>query len=180
MSRRDDGELHVDVDAAMDALILQRANQLEAGAIADVREPGIAVTAEVALQDPAVSRPIEHRAPRLELADAVGRFLRVQLRHPPVVDVLSAAHRVGEVDLPAVAVVDVGERRRDAAFGHDGVGLAEQRLAQQPDPRAGRGRLDRGPQPGPAGADDEDVILVSFVIHYGRNPSMSLFTGAAG
>ena len=144
--QRDDGELHVDVDAAMDALILQRANQLEAGAIADVREPGIAVTAEIALQDLPVSRPIEHRAPCFELADAVRRFLCVQLRHPPVVDVLSAAHRVGEVDLPAVAVVHVGERRGDAAFGHDGVGLAEQRLADQPDPRPGRGRLDRGPQ----------------------------------
>ena len=164
----------------MDALILQRTNQLEAGAIADVREPGIPVAAEIALQDLPVSRAIEHRAPCLELADAVRRFLRVQLRHPPVVDVLSAAHRVGEVDLPAVAVVHVGERRRDAAFGHDGVGLAEQRLAQQPDPRAGRGRLDRRAQSGAAGADDEDVILVSFVVHHARNPSMSLFTGAAG
>ena len=32
----DDRELHVDVDAAVDALILQRANELEAGAVADV------------------------------------------------------------------------------------------------------------------------------------------------
>ena len=71
-------------------------------------------------------RAIEERAPRLELAHAVRRFLGVQLGHPPVVDVLAAAHRVGEVHLPAVAIVDVGERRGDAAFGHDGVRLAEQ------------------------------------------------------
>ena len=54
------------------------------------------------------------------------------------------------------------ERRRDAAFGHDGVGLAEQRLADQRDARAGRARLDRGTQPGAAGADDEDVVRVGL------------------
>ena len=121
--------LHVDVDAAMDAVILQRADHLEAGAIADVREARIAMAAEVALQDAAVLRAIEHRAPGFELAHAIGRFLRVQLGHAPVVQVLAAAHRVGEVHAPAVAVVDVGHRRRHAAFGHDGVRLAEQRLA---------------------------------------------------
>ena len=60
----------------------------------------------------------------------------------------------------AVAVVDVGERRGDAALGHDRVGLAEQRLADEADVRAGRGRLDRGAEAGPAGADDEDVVGV--------------------
>ena len=85
-------------------------------------------------------RAVEERAPRLELAHAVGRLLRVQLGHPPVVDVLSAAHGVGEVDLPVVAVVDVGQRGGDAALGHDGVRLAEQRLADQPDRHCRRGR----------------------------------------
>ena len=59
---------HVHVDALMDAVILQRADHLEAGAIADVREPRIAVAAEVALEDAAVGRAVEQRAPRLELA----------------------------------------------------------------------------------------------------------------
>ncbi len=103
------------------------------------------------------------RAPRLELAHAVGRFLGVQLRHAPVVDVLAAAHRVGEMDLPAVAVVDVGERRGDAAFGHHRVRLAEQRLADQADPHARRRRFDRGAQSGAARADDEHVVLVGLV-----------------
>ena len=120
------------------------------------------MAAEVALEDPAVLGAIEHRAPGLELADAIRRFLRVQLRHPPVVHVLAAAHRVGEVDLPAVAVVDVGERRGDAAFGHDGVRLAEQRLADQADLDAGRRRLDGRAQSGAAGADDQDVVVVRF------------------
>ena len=122
---RDDRELHVDVEAAVDAVVLQRPDHLEARAIADVREARILVAAEVALEDAAVRRAIEERAPGLELADAIRRFPGVQLGHPPVVDVLAAAHRVGEMHLPAVAVVDVGERRRDAAFRHDGVRLAE-------------------------------------------------------
>ena len=117
----------------MDAVILQRPDHLEARAIADVREPRILVAAEVALEDPAVVRAVEERAPGLELADAIGRFLGVQLGHPPVVHVLAAAHRVGEMHLPVVAVVDVAERRRHAAFGHDGVRLAQERLAEQPD-----------------------------------------------
>ena len=60
------------------------------------------------------------------------------------------------------SAVDVAERRRDAALGHDRVGLAEQRLAHEPDVRAGRLGLDRGPQAGAAGADDEDVERVGL------------------
>ena len=168
LEQRDDRALHVDVDAAMDAVILERADHLEAGAVADVREPRIAVAAEVALQDAAVRRAVEHRAPRLELADAVGRFLGVQLGHAPVVDVLAAAHGVGEVDPPVVAVVDVGERRGDAAFGHDRVRLAEQRLADEADRDARRRRLDGGAQPRAAGADDEHVVLVRLVLSHQR------------
>ena len=143
------------VTPEVDRVILQRANQLEAGAVADVREARIAVAAEVALVDAAVRRAIEHRAPGFELAHAIGRFLGVQLRHAPVVDVLAAAHRVGEVHLPAVAVVVVGHGRGHAAFGHDRVRLAEQRLADQADRHAARRRFDRRAQPGAAGADDE-------------------------
>ena len=153
LEQRDDRALHVHVDALVDAVILQRADHLEAGAVADVGQPRIAVAAEVALQDASVLRPIEHRAPRFELADAVGRFLRVQLRHAPVVHVLAAAHRVGEMDLPVVAVVDVGQRGGDAALGHHRVRLAEERLADEADRDAGGGGLDRRPQPRSACAD---------------------------
>ena len=81
----------------------------------------------------------------------------MQLRHPPVVDQLAAPHRVLEMDLPVVVGIDVAQCRGDAAFGHDGVRLAEQGLADDVDPSAGRGGLDRRPQPGAAGADDEHV-----------------------
>ena len=162
----DDRVLHVHGHALVDGVILQRANQLEAGAIADVREPRIAVTAEVALVDAAVRRAIEDRAPALELAHAIGRFLRVQLRHAPVVDVLAAAHRVREVHLPAVAIVVVRHRRGHAALGHHGVRLAEERLADQSDGHAGVGGLNRRAKPGAAGADDQDVVAVGRVARH--------------
>ena len=110
-------------------------------------------------------RAIEHRAPRLELADAIGRFLRVQLGHAPVVQVLAAAHRVGEVHAPAVAVVDVGHRRGHAALGHDGVRLAEQRLGDDADRGALRRRFDGRAQSRAAGADDEHVVIDDGILH---------------
>src|SRR5215475_3314085 len=58
-----DRALHVDVDA----VILERANHLEAGTIADVRQSRVAVAAEVSLQDAAVLGAVEQRAPALEL-----------------------------------------------------------------------------------------------------------------
>ena len=127
-----DGALHVHVDAEVDPVVLERADHLQPRAVADVREARVLVAAEVALQDPAVARAIEERAPGLELSHALGRLLGVQLRHARVVEVLPAAHRVGEVHSPAVALVDVGERRGDPALGHDGVRLAEERLAHEP------------------------------------------------
>ena len=156
----------MDVDARVDAVILQRADHLEAGAIADVGEARVAMAAEIALEDPPVLGAIEHGAPGLELADAIGRFPGVQLGHAPVVDVLAAAHRVGEVHLPVVAVVDVAERRRHAALGHDRVGLAEQRLADQPDLHAGGRRFDGRAEPRAAGADHQNVVRVSFEVHH--------------
>ena len=140
------GALHVHVHALVDAVVLQRPDHLQAGAVAHVGQPGILVPAEVALEDAAVGGAVEQRAPRLQLAHPVRRLLRVQLGHAPVVDVLPAAHGVGEVHLPAVAVVHVGQRRRDPALGHHGVRLPQQRLADEPHRR--RPRRTRRSRPG--------------------------------
>ena len=91
-----------------------------------------------------------------------GASLRVQLGHAPVVEVLAAAHRVGEVDPPVVAIVDVGQRRRHAAFGHHRVRLAEQRLADEADRDAGGRGFDRRAQARAAGADDEHVVIAAL------------------
>ncbi len=127
-----------------------------------MREPGIAVSAEVPLQDSAVLGAIEERAPGLQLAHPVGRLLGVQLRHAPVVDVLPAAHGVREMDLPAVALVHVGERRGDPALGHHRVRLAQERLADQAHRDLGRGGLDGRAQARSARADHQHVVLVGL------------------
>ena len=148
----------MDLHAAVDAVILQRANHLEAGAIADVRQARIFVAAEVPLKNPAVLGAVEERAPCFEFAHAFRRFFGVQLRHAPVVEVLAAAHGVGKMNSPVVAIVDVGQGRGNAAFGHHGVGFAEQRFADHSHLGAvGRG-FNGGAQTGPARADDQNVV----------------------
>ena len=156
--------LHEHVDAAVHGVVLQRADHLETGAIADVREPRVAVTAEVALQDEAILRAVEQRAPLLELEYAVGCLLRVQLRHAPVVQQLAAAHGVAEVDLPVVFLPHVAHGRGDPALGHHRVRLAEQRLADERGLHAHRVRLDRRSQARAAGADHDDVVVVGLVL----------------
>jgi len=76
-----------------------------------------------------------------------------------------------EVHLPVVLRPHVPSRR-DAALGHDGVGLAEERLAHEADRHALRRRLDGRAQPGAARADDQDVVLVRLVLL--RSPSDDL------
>src|SRR5262245_2470128 len=99
----------------MDTVILQRANHLQTCAVADVRQPRIAMAAEVALQNPSISGSIEDRSPCFQFLNAGRRFLRVKLRHLPVVDILAAAHGVGEMNLPAVARVNGAESGGDSA-----------------------------------------------------------------
>ena len=166
LEQRDHRVLHVDVDALVDAVVLEGADHLQPGAIPHVRQPRVAVPAKVALEDPPVPGAIEERSPGLQLAHASGRLPGVQLRHPPVVDVLAAPHGVREMHLPAVALVDVRERRRDAALGHHRVRLAEQRLAHQADGDLGGGSFDGRAQPGAPGADHQDIVLVR--LHLGR------------
>ena len=160
----DDRALHVHVDSQVNRVILKRADHLETGAVADVREPRIFVSAEISLEDAPIGRPIEDSSPRLELTHAIRRFLRVKLRHSPVVHVLAAAHRIGEMHSPVVAVVDVGERCGDAAFGHHRVRLAEQRLAHEPYASAGICGFDRCAKSRASGAYDENVVTDAFRI----------------
>ncbi len=86
-------------------------------------------------------RAIKERAPCLEFAHALRRFLGVQFGHAPIVEVLAAAHRIGEMDPPVIAIVDIGQCCRDAAFGHHGMRFAQQRFADHPHLRPGGCRL---------------------------------------
>ncbi len=71
LEQRDHGAFHVNIDALVDAVILQRADHFQAGAVADVRQARIAVAAEIALQDSAVLGAVEHGAPGFQLAHAI-------------------------------------------------------------------------------------------------------------
>ena len=153
-----DDDFLVDLRADGHAAILQGANELEAGAVADVRETRVGMAAERPLQDAAIAGAVEDGAPLLQLAHPVGRLLGVELGHARVVEPVATDHRVAEVRGPAVAVIDVGQRGGHAALGHDGVGLAQQRLAHDADREAGFDTGDGGAQAGATGADDEDVV----------------------
>jgi hypothetical protein len=148
-----------------------RPDHLETGPVADVGEPRVAMPAEVALQDQTVLGAIEERAPLLELQHAIGRLLRVELGHAPVVEELAAAHGVAEVDLPVVLLPYVAQRRRDPALGHHGVRLPEKRLADERRLHAHRVRLDRRAQTGAARADHDDVVVVDLV--FGHDQSLA-------
>src|SRR5213076_1348094 len=77
-------------------LLLQRSDELEPSAIANVRKPRILMPTKVALADASIGRPVEQRAVRLELPNPLGRLFGVKLGHPPVIEELAAAHRVAE------------------------------------------------------------------------------------
>ena len=72
-----DCAFHEDVDADRDCALLEGADHFESGAVADVSQPRIAVTAEVALGNLAFLGAVEKRTPALKLPDTVGRFLRM-------------------------------------------------------------------------------------------------------
>ena len=91
----------------------------------------------------------------------------MQLRHAPVVEHLAATHGVAEVDLPVVLFVDVAHRSSDAAFGHDGVGLAEEGLAHECDLEATLLGFNGSPEASATGADDDDVVTVVFGCSHG-------------
>jgi hypothetical protein len=162
---RDHRAFHMHVDAAMNPMILKRSNHLESGPVAHVRETRILVAAEIALQNPSVLRPIEPRPPGFQLSYALRRFPGMQLRHSPIVDVLPAAHRVGEMYLPVVAVVHIGERGGDPAFRHYRMGFAKQRLANQTHRDSLSCRFNRRAEPGASCTDHKHIVFVGGVFH---------------
>ena len=164
VEQRRDRAFHVHVDSHVDAVILQRSNHLEPCAVAHVSEARIPMAAEIALENPAVCRAIEQCAPCFELAHAIRRFLRVQLSHPPVVDVLATAHRVAEMHAPVVAVVHVRQRRRNAALGHHRMRFSQKRLAHKSDRDARRRGFDRRPETRAACSDHQHIVFVGLVI----------------
>jgi hypothetical protein len=125
------------------------------------------MSAECALQDPAIVCPVKQRAPLLEFAHTIGCFLRMDLRHAPVVQKFAAAHGVAKVRAPIIAGINVGHRRCYSALGHNRVRFPEKRFANYPDARALSQRLNCSAQSCSACANDQNIVLVSFefVVH---------------
>jgi hypothetical protein len=125
LQQGEDGGFHMEIDALMNAVILEGADHFKTRAIAYMGEPRIAMAAEVALENFAVRGAVEHGSPGFELADARRSFLGVELGHAPVVEILASAHGIGEVDSPVVAIVHVAHGGGHSAFGHHGMSFSE-------------------------------------------------------
>src|SRR5262249_2768600 len=161
---RANGAFHEHVDALVDTAVLERANHLQAGTVAHVRQPRIGVTTEVALENTPVLGAVENRPPFLELAYPGGGLLGMQLSHAPLVEKGAAAHRIAEMNLPAIESIGAGKGGGDPAFSHHGVRLAQERFAHQGRLRAAGGRFYCCPEPCSACAHDEYVVLVLLVL----------------
>jgi hypothetical protein len=70
------------------------------------------------------------------------------------------------VDLPIVTVIDIGHRRRHPALGHNGVGFAQQRLANKPYRNATSRCLNSSTKACTTGTNDKDVVFVCCVINH--------------
>jgi hypothetical protein len=148
----------------MYSVILQGADHFKPSSIANVRESRIAMTAEISLQNSAVSRSIEKRAPRFQFAHTRGRFLGVKLRHAPAIKILPTAHGIGKVNSPIVPIVHIAHRCGYATFRHYGMSFAEEGFGNHGDSYTSTRGFYRRSQTGASGADDQNVMLVGDVL----------------
>jgi hypothetical protein len=162
----------VDLNALMDAVILQRPDHFESGTITHVRQTRISMATEIPLENLALFGAIENRAPGLEFLHPVRSLFGMQFRHSRIVQILAAAHRIGKMDAPVIAIVDISHRRGHAAFCHNRVRFAQQRFADQSYLDSGTRRFDRSPQTGAASANYENVVVVLLIFSHLKNPQI--------
>jgi hypothetical protein len=169
----EDVELVVELDAGLDAVLVQRLQDHVAGAVGRVAGAahwGLAVVAgvpaEPALVDAALRGAVERQAHAARGRDRVDGLLAHDLGSVLVDEVVTALDGVEGVPFPVV-VLDVGEGGAHAALGGTRVRAGRVELGQ--DGGAGAGaRLEGGPHPGTACADDDDVVRVG--LHAKRLP----------
>src|SRR5207244_3903754 len=99
-----ESDFHVDVHADADGLILEGANELQAGTIADVVKAAVLMASERALGDQAFRGPVEDRAVLLQFQHTLGSLFGEDLGGAPVVEESAPLHRIREMDLPAIAL----------------------------------------------------------------------------
>ncbi len=94
----------------------------------------------------------------LELDDRLDGLARQHLGRVLVHQVVATLDGVEHVPLPVV-LLEVAEGGTHAALGGAGVGAGRIELGEDGGVDAGLGELDRGPQAGAAGTDDERVVV---------------------
>jgi hypothetical protein len=119
---------------------------------------------EISLQNPAVARTVEESAPSLQFADARWGFLGMQFGHPPVIQILAAAHGIGKVNAPAIPVVDISHRRSYAPLGHYRMRFAQKGFRNNRHLYTGGRSLDRGAKAGTSRSNDQNVVIVRDVL----------------
>jgi hypothetical protein len=88
----------------------------------------------------------------------------MEFGHAPVIEILTAAHGIGEVYTPVIAVIHIGEGGGNSTFSHNSVSLAEERLTHYSYLYTGCGGFDGGAQAGATGTDDEHIVWISLVL----------------
>ncbi len=164
----DDVVLVEELDAVLDALLVQRLQDHVAGPVG--REAGTAdgafaevarMAAEAALVDLPVGRPIERQAHVLELDDGLDSLVRQDLGRVLVDQVVATLDRVVHVPLGVVFLL-VPECGADAALGGAGVGAGRVQLGQHRRLDVAARELERSPEPGAAGTDDHCLVVVDL------------------
>ena len=90
----------------------------------------------------------------------------MNLGHAPVIQKLSATYGVAKMSPPIISHIDIGHRRRDAAFSHYGVSLAEQRFANDSDRCTLAQSFYSGTESGATRAYDQYIMFVSFELFH--------------
>ncbi len=158
-------ELVVELDALLDAVLVERLQDHVAGAVGGVAgaaDRGLAVVAGVAAEAALVDAPlggaVERQAHLLQVDHGVDGLAAHHLGGVLVDEVVAALDGVEGVPLPVV-LLDVGERGAHAALRRAGVGAGRVELGQHGGARALAG-LEGRAHAGAAGADDHDVVDV--------------------
>jgi len=140
-----------------DPVLLQRADHLEPGAVAHVRETRVTCDAEMRCRECGL-RVRSKEPPLLELLDAVGASIGERLSHPPTGSGTAASSCRGKCTFQLSFGLDVSRaRRRTPPSPMTVCGLAEERLAHQGHVAPCAAGLDRSATR-PAGADDKNVV----------------------
>ena len=81
--------------------------------------------------------------------------------HDRIAQVLPAAHRVGEMHFPVVAVIDISHRRRHATFSHHGVRFTQQRFTNHADSHTRARGFNRSAQSSTTSANDKHIMFMN-------------------